>query len=65
MSAAEFESLWGIEEVSAFLGIPVHTIRGWRTKNYGPPGRKVGKHLRYDPAKVRAWFEDLDQDDAA
>jgi DNA-binding transcriptional MerR regulator len=65
MSAAEFEGLWGIEELSEFLSIPVHTIRGWRTKKYGPPARKVGKHLRYDPAKVRAWFEDLDQDNAA
>jgi DNA-binding transcriptional MerR regulator len=53
----EFEPLWGVEELSAFLGIPVHTIRGWRTKNYGPPARKIGKHLRYDPAKVREWLE--------
>lgn len=54
--------LWGIEDLSRFLGVPVHTIRGWRTKNYGPPARKIGKHLRYDPMKVREW---LDQADAA
>lgn len=58
----EFERLWSVEELSAFLGIPVQTIRGWRAKNYGPPVRKIGKHLRYDPAKVREW---LDRDLAA
>jgi len=54
---SEFERLWGVEELSEFLGIPVQTIRCWRTKNYGPPARKIGKHLRYDPAKVREWLE--------
>lgn len=61
----EFEALWGIEELSEFLDIPVNTIRGWRKTNYGPRARKVGKHLRWDPAQVRAWFDALDQDDAA
>lgn len=34
----EFEALWGIEELSEFLDIPVNTIRGWRKTNYGPRG---------------------------
>jgi hypothetical protein len=54
--------LWTVEDLSAYLGIPVPTIRGWRTKGYGPPVRKIGKHLRYDPVKVGEWF---DQHDAA
>jgi DNA-binding transcriptional MerR regulator len=58
------EALWGVEELSEFLGIPVNTIRAWRKTNYGPPARKVGKHLRWDPAQVRAWFADLGQDAA-
>jgi DNA-binding transcriptional MerR regulator len=52
--------LWTVKDVSVFLGIPVQTIRGWRAKGYGPPVRKVGKHLRYDPVKVREWFDDED-----
>jgi DNA-binding transcriptional MerR regulator len=52
--------LWTVEDVSVFLGIPVQTIRGWRAKGYGPPVRKVGKHLRYDPVKVREWFDEND-----
>lgn len=59
------EPLWTVADLSSYLGIPVPTIRGWRSKGYGPPVRKVGKHLRYDPAKVRVWFEQLGRDDAA
>jgi len=64
MAENEFARLWGVEDVSAFLGVPVHTIRGWRSKQYGPPARKVGKHLRWDPSQVREWFNGLDADAA-
>ncbi|UZJ30997.1 helix-turn-helix transcriptional regulator [Streptomyces endophytica] len=33
----------------------VETLYAWRKKRTGPPGFRVGKHLRYDPAAVRAW----------
>lgn len=49
--------LWTVQELSDFLRIPVDTIRGWRSKNYGPPARKIGKHLRYDPADVHRWLD--------
>lgn len=64
MSGSEFDRLWGVDDLSAFLGVPVRTIRGWRSKNYGPPARKVGKHLRWDPTEVCEWFNNLDQDAA-
>ncbi|HEX8865023.1 MAG TPA: helix-turn-helix domain-containing protein [Lentzea sp.] len=64
MSGEAFDRLGGVEDLSAFLEVSVHTIRGWRTKNYGPPARRVGKHLRWDPAKVRQWFDGLDSDAA-
>ena len=54
---SETERLWTVQELSEFLRIPVDTIRGWRTKHYGPPARKIGKHLRYDPADVQRWLE--------
>ncbi|WP_121010993.1 helix-turn-helix domain-containing protein [Saccharothrix australiensis] len=60
MSAHRFEPLWSVAEVSAFLGVPVHTLYAWRAKHYGPPARRVGKHLRYLPSDVRAWFERLE-----
>lgn len=60
----EFEPLWTVADVSAFLEVPVHTLYGWRTKGYGPPARRVGKHLRYLPSEVRAWFVSLDSEAA-
>jgi excisionase family DNA binding protein len=58
MTATINERLWDIEEVSSFLGIPVGTLYQWRHRGIGPPASKVGRHLRYDPAKVRAWLAD-------
>ena len=51
--------LWGIKDVSEYLGIPEQTLYQWRTKGYGPPGRRVGKYVRYRAADVIEWFEKL------
>lgn len=50
-------NLWGIEDVSAYLGVPVGTLYRWRTRGYGPPGRRIGKYVRYKPDDVERWFE--------
>lgn len=52
-------SLWGPKELADYLGVPVQTIYQWRTKGYGPPGRRVGKHVRYRQADVEKWVESL------
>ena len=49
-------ALWSIEEVSAFLRVPVGTLYQWRYRRTGPRAFKVGRHLRYDPADVRSWL---------
>ncbi len=49
--------LWTVDDVAAYLRVPKKTLYEWRTKCYGPEGKKVGKHLRYDPTVVRAWFD--------
>ncbi|MBP2474021.1 putative DNA-binding transcriptional regulator AlpA [Crossiella equi] len=51
--------LWDIKELADFLGIPVNTIYQWRSKNYGPPGRRIGKYLKFRPEDVYAWVESL------
>lgn len=43
-----------IQDVSNYLGIPVQTLYQWRTKGYGPPGRRIGKHVRYREAYAKA-----------
>lgn len=56
IKSKDLEPLWTIEDVAAYLRVPVQTLYQWRYKNIGPPSRKCGRHLRYDPAAVRAWF---------
>ncbi len=58
------EKLWGPKDVAEYLGVPVQTIYQWRTKRYGPTGRRMGKHVRFVPDDVRAWFQALSTDAA-
>lgn len=45
-------------EVAEILGVPVETIYQWRYKRTGPPGFRAGRHLRFDPRKLRRWIDD-------
>ncbi|PSR61571.1 MULTISPECIES: helix-turn-helix transcriptional regulator [Nocardia] len=47
--------MWTAEEVAYFLDLPVKTLYQWKWQGEGPPVRKIGRHLRYNPAKVREW----------
>ena len=51
-------NLWTVQDVSAFLGVPVSTLHQWRYLGTGPAAFRVGKHLRYDPDVVRRWLVD-------
>jgi excisionase family DNA binding protein len=53
------EPLWTPTQVATYLGVPVQTLYQWRRKHTGPPARRVGRHLRYDPSTVQAWFAAL------
>ena len=46
-----------ITDLSEHLGVPVNTLYQWRTKGYGPIGRRIGKHVRYRPEDVDTWVE--------
>lgn len=52
------DELWSIEETAAYLRVPPGTLYQWRHRRKGPPAGKVGRHLRYDPADVKAWFRE-------
>lgn len=51
------DSLWSVDDVASYLRVPVETLYRWRKVKYGPPAARVGRHLRYDPADVRAWVK--------
>ncbi|MFF4524181.1 helix-turn-helix domain-containing protein [Streptomyces bluensis] len=53
------------EDLASLLGVPLETVYQWRRKRTGPPGFRVGRHLRYDPAAVSRWIADRMADDTA
>jgi DNA-binding transcriptional MerR regulator len=53
--------LWSVQDVAAFLRVPVQTVYSWRSQGYGPPARRVGKYLRYRPDDVLRWVDELGQ----
>ena len=50
------DRLWTAEETAAHLQIPKATLYQWRYLGIGPKAGRVGRHLRYDPEDVKAWF---------
>jgi predicted DNA-binding transcriptional regulator AlpA len=47
---------WTPGDVACFLGVPVSTVYQWRYLGTGPKGARIGKHVRYLPEDVLAWF---------
>lgn len=52
------EKLMTLVEVAELLGVPVGTLYGWRHRGEGPPGYRIGRHVRYRRSSVEAWIED-------
>ncbi len=55
----EFERLLSMEEVAEILGVPLTTVRKWRARREGPRAFRVGKYVKYEPADVRAFIDEL------
>ncbi|MFJ9430075.1 helix-turn-helix domain-containing protein [Streptomyces sp. NPDC101490] len=53
------------DDIAELFGVPLETVYQWRRKRSGPPGFRVGKHVRYDPAAVRQWTHERMADDFA
>lgn len=49
--------LMTLNEVSNLLGVPVATLYRWRHRGEGPPGYRIGRHVRYRRAAIEAWIE--------
>jgi excisionase family DNA binding protein len=45
------------DQLAGMLQVPVATVYAWRHKGEGPPGIRVGRHVRYREADVEAWLE--------
>ncbi|WP_418153160.1 helix-turn-helix domain-containing protein [Actinoalloteichus caeruleus] len=55
MTTRQLQPLWTVDDVADYLRIPVKTLYQWHWRGEGPPVRKIGRHLRYDPVQVQHW----------
>ncbi|WNZ12154.1 helix-turn-helix domain-containing protein [Streptomyces sp. 11x1] len=42
------------DDIAEIFEVPKETVYQWRKKRMGPPGFRIGKYIRYDPADVLA-----------
>lgn len=49
--------LWTLNELCTKLRVTPRTVHGWRRRGTAPAGYRVGRHLMFDEADVRAWLE--------
>lgn len=56
------EDLLTVAQLAALLQVPPQTLYGWRTRGEGPPGLKVGRHVRYRMRDVEQWLDTRGQD---
>ncbi len=52
------DRLLTVEDLAEYLDVPVATVYAWRYRRQGPPGFRVGKHLRFRWSDVERWIED-------
>ena len=53
-----FDRLLTVEDLAEYLGVPVATLYAWRYHRQGPPGFRVGRHIRYRWTDIEAWISD-------
>jgi DNA-binding transcriptional MerR regulator len=63
-AAAATEKWFSNRDLAARYDVPLKTIFHWRQIGYGPPGIRMGNHVRYDPAEVRRWEQQLAREQA-
>ena len=52
----QLDELLTTEGLAGYLDVPVTTLYAWRCRSEGPPGFRVGKHLRYRRSDVEKWI---------
>ena len=52
------DQLLSVEDLAEYLEVPVATVHAWRHRRQGPPGFRVGRHLRFRSSDVERWIDD-------
>jgi excisionase family DNA binding protein len=63
--ASPLEPLLTVEDVAGYLGVPLKTLYAWRYRRQGPPGLRVGRHVRYRRCDLEEWVRERVVVDAA
>ena len=59
------DPLLSVQDLAAYLEVPVGTLYAWRYRRQGPTGFKVGRHLRYRKSDVDLWINERVQDETS
>ena len=51
------DQLLTVEELAEYLEVPA-TVYAWRHRRQGPPGFRVGRHLRFRWSDVERWIDE-------
>lgn len=51
------DELLTLAVLAAMLNVPRQTIYAWRSRGGGPPGIKLGKHVRFRRRDVERWLD--------
>jgi excisionase family DNA binding protein len=54
----QLSQLLTVEDLAAYLEVPVATVYAWRHRRQGPPGFRVGRHLRFRWRDVERWIDE-------
>ena len=49
------------EDIASLFGVPIEIVYQWRRKRTGPPGIRVGRHLRYELSAFLDWAAEQHQ----
>ncbi|MET9177776.1 helix-turn-helix domain-containing protein [Kitasatospora aureofaciens] len=49
------------QDIAELFKVPLETVYQWRRKRTGPPGFRVGRHLRYHPDAVAQWAQNQEE----
>lgn len=51
------EYLLTLHDVAQRLGVPLDTLYRWRSLGHGPPGIRLGRHVRVRSSDLEAWLD--------
>ena len=55
----DLDRLVSPQDLASYLGVPLATVYSWRYRHEGPPGIRIGRHLRYRWSDVQKWLDSL------